>query len=252
MARPAGARPLPNPPPTGWSNPNSNSNYGNGSNESREAAWYEHEERMRPSYIQQPHRNFSSPNPIMNNPNLGPSNLPPLSPSARYQYQQQQQQQTYLPFPNSGSDGQQFYQNGNGYQQQQQQQMPAHRTFSNPQPPRNYQDSSRPPLSRSSQSRLASNDLPHEFSNQNLNARGKGSAFMVSVVCEMLLAPSDWFHLSITRLEVASEARQERMEQRHLHDSRYSIGNPNRNHDCHWERTDLSSPISKLIPPFRK
>lgn len=192
MARPSGARPLPNPPASnsnslGWMTANSNGNSSNDS--SREAAWYEHEERMRPSYIQQPQRNFTAPVPTSAGGIATNGNLPPLSPSARYQYQQQQQA-AYLSFPSNQNNQNQFQdqQRSNQqpqYQQQHQQnsqQMP-YRTFSNPQQPtpnqRFYVDGNRPPLSRSSQSRLASNDMG-EFNNQNLNNRGKGSAFMVS------------------------------------------------------------------------
>lgn len=64
-ARPQGGRPLPQPP----SAPGYYSN---------DATWYEHEERMRPSYIQQP----------------------PVSPSARYNHAYNQQQQQNQPSRN--------------------------------------------------------------------------------------------------------------------------------------------------------
>lgn len=103
-ARP-GARPLPQPP-GGLRN---------------EAAWYEHEERMRPSYIapQQQQAVYGAAAYAQQQGGYGgagyaqpqrPYASPPTSPSARYQQQQQQQQQSRqaaYPFP--GEQQQQGY-----------------------------------------------------------------------------------------------------------------------------------------------
>jgi serine/threonine protein kinase len=89
MAMPrSSGRPLPQPP--GMTN----------SYAEREAAWYEHEERMRPSYIMRPSHG---------NPNGGGGGIqaPPLSPSSRWQAStsvQQGVQTAQFPFPGSGMD----------------------------------------------------------------------------------------------------------------------------------------------------
>ncbi|PWZ01939.1 hypothetical protein BCV70DRAFT_53628 [Testicularia cyperi] len=84
-SRPQGARPMPSSSSSGSGGGASASPYYGGAGAYvgpvKEAAWYEHEERMRPSYIQQP---------------------PPLSPSSRYNYAYAPQNQpltrdTYYP-----------------------------------------------------------------------------------------------------------------------------------------------------------
>ncbi|CBQ73139.1 related to CBK1-Serine/threonine protein kinase involved in cell wall biosynthesis [Sporisorium reilianum SRZ2] len=83
-ARPQGARPMPSSSGSGGSGGGAMPYYGGAgafAAPPKEAAWYEHEERMRPSYIQQPQPQPLAPSTQYNQPYTTRAQ-PPISPSA--------------------------------------------------------------------------------------------------------------------------------------------------------------------------
>ncbi|KAJ1026726.1 hypothetical protein NDA16_002324 [Ustilago loliicola] len=166
----------------------------------KEAAWYEHEERMRPSYIQQP-----PPQPLAHstqyNQSYASTAQPPVSPpayassNAYFAQQQQQQQQQPPAYPNPHYSQQQAYQQATPQRnappyppaRQQPQYIPQQ-----PPPPQRYTQaappqSSRPPPSPSAKyanphlnsapSRFAQNPT-YPDSQDMPRSTVKGSAFM--------------------------------------------------------------------------
>jgi hypothetical protein len=154
----------------------------------KDATWYEHEERMRPSYISQP---GLAPAPCKASDYYHASALPPTSPSARWsaasypqqQQRQQQQQQQQYPFPPLSPSAASKY-----------------RPSRSPPPPRLYAAGQHPQQwqqGQAAQTRPSSLNIPpsrplsppdpfHAFEYEGDNVRRtsyvKGSAFMVSLL----------------------------------------------------------------------